>query len=122
MGRRAPGTLESEVMGVLWGRAEPLTAADVQSAIGGDLAYNTVQTILIRLHEKDLVQRRKAGRGHVYWPVEDAATAAATRMRAALADRPDRQAVLQQFAASLDDDDAATLRKLLATGRRRSRP
>ncbi|MEU8606972.1 BlaI/MecI/CopY family transcriptional regulator [Actinoplanes sp. NPDC048791] len=112
-GRRAPGSLESEVMGLLWSRGEPLTTADVQSAIGGDLAYNTVQTILIRLHEKKLVQRRRAGRGHVYWPVEDAATAAAGRMRAALAGLPDRHAVLQQFAASLDDDDAATLRKLL---------
>ena len=122
MGRRAPGTLESEVMGLLWGRAEPLTAADVQSAIGGDLAYNTVQTILTRLHEKNLVQRRKAGRGHVYWPVEDAATAAATRMRAAFADLPDRQAVLQQFAASLDETDAATLRTLLAQTQRRGRP
>ncbi|GIE51620.1 BlaI/MecI/CopY family transcriptional regulator [Actinoplanes nipponensis] len=112
-GRRARGSLESEVMGLLWGRSEPLTAADVQSAIGGDLAYNTVQTILIRLHEKNLVNRRKAGRGHVYWPVEDAATTAAKRMRAALADPVDRHAVLQQFAASLDEDDAATLRRLL---------
>src|SRR4051812_45639196 len=103
-GRRARGSLESEVMSLLWGRGEPLTAADVQIAIGGDLAYNTVQTILIRLHEKGIVQRRKAGRGHVYWPVEDAATTAAKQMRAALAGLPDRQAVLQQFAASLDED------------------
>jgi predicted transcriptional regulator len=122
MGRRAPGTLESEVMGLLWGRDEPLTAAEVQGAIGGDLAYNTVQTILIRLYEKNLVQRRRAGRGHLYWPVQDAATTAATRMRAALADLPDRQAALQQFAASLDEDDAATLRRLLSGTQRRGRP
>ena len=101
-------------MGRRWSRDEPLTAAGVQAAIGGDLAYNTVQTILIRLHEKNLVHRRKAGRGHLYWPVEDAATAAATRMRAALAALPDRQAVLQQFAAGLDPADAATLRGLLS--------
>lgn len=120
-GRRAPGALESEVMGLLWARDEPLSAADVQAAIGGDLAYNTVQTILIRLLEKDLVERRRAGRGHVYWPVQDAATAAAARMRAALVDRPDRQAVLQQFATSLDDADAASLRRLLAEAQRRRR-
>jgi predicted transcriptional regulator len=119
--RRAPGTLESEVMGVLWARAEPMTASEVQNAVGGELAYNTVQTILIRLHEKQLVRRERAGRGHVYWPVEDAATAAAAQMRAALADRPDRQAVLQQFAASLDDSDAATLRRLLSATERRRR-
>jgi predicted transcriptional regulator len=108
-------------MGVLWAHDEPLTAATVQDAIGGDLAYNTVQTILIRLHEKNLVRRRRAGRGHVYWPVHDAATSAATRMRAALEDRPDRQAVLQQFAASLDEADAAALRELLSDARRRRR-
>jgi hypothetical protein len=35
-------------------------------------------------------------------------------LTAALAARPDRQAVLQQFAAGLDPDDAATLRGLLS--------
>jgi predicted transcriptional regulator len=120
--RRAPGTLESEVMGALWARGTPLTATEVQSIVGGDLAYNTVQTILIRLHEKNLLLRERVGRGHVYWPVEDAATAAATQMRAALADRPDRLAVLQQFAASLDDADAAALRQLLSAAQRRRRP
>jgi predicted transcriptional regulator len=106
-------------MGVLWERDEPVTPGDVQTALGGDLAYNTVQTILIRLHDKNLVQRRRAGRGHVYWPVVDAATTAAAQMRAALSNRPDRQAVLQQFAASLDEADADTLRQLLAQARRR---
>ena len=114
--RRARGELESAVMTALWAAGEPLTPAGVQTALGGGLAYNTVQTILIRLHEKNLLNRRKAGRGHAYWPVEDAATAAATRMRAALTGLPDHQAVLQQFAAGLDDHDAATLRDLL-TGR-----
>jgi predicted transcriptional regulator len=117
-GRRAPGALEAEVMSVLWAAGAPMTATDVQRAIGGDLAYNTVQTILTRLHDKELVHRRRAGRGHAYWPVEDAATAAAAQMRAALADRPDRQAVLHQFAASLDDSDAALLRQLLAATER----
>lgn len=120
-GRRPPGTLEAEVMGVLWAHAEPMTATEVQAAIGGDLAYNTVQTIMIRLHDKSLVARRRAGRGHLYWPVEDAATAAASQMRAALAGRPDRQAVLQQFAALLEEADAVALRDLLDAARRRRR-
>ena len=117
-GRRPPGTLASEVMAILWAGSDAMSAAEVQAAIGGRLAYNTVQTILIRLYEKKLVQRRRAGRGHAYWPVEDAATATAARMRAALADRADRRAVLQQFAAILDDDDADLLREVLAEGRR----
>ena len=114
--RRARGELESDVMTTLWAAGEPLTPAGVQSALGGDLAYNTVQTILIRLLEKDLVRRGPAdkGRGHAYWPAQDAATPAATRMRAALDERPDRRAVLQQFAAGLAADDVETLRALLA--------
>lgn len=116
-GRRAPGTLGAEVMAVLWAAEAPLTAADVHRELGGDLAYNTVQTILIRLHDKKVVERRRAGRGHLYWPVEDAATAAASQMRAALADRADRHAVLQQFAASLDESDAEVLRQLLSDAR-----
>jgi predicted transcriptional regulator len=118
-GRRAPGMLESEVMAVLWTQGRAMSTAEVQAAIDGDLAYNTVQTILIRLHDKKQVERRRAGRSHEYWPVEDAATAAAGRMRAALADRADRQAVLQQFAATLDEADADLLRRVLAKGRRR---
>lgn len=106
-------------MGVLWERDEPLSPGDVQTAIGAGLAYNTVHTVLIRLHEKNLVHRRPAGRGHVYWPVADSASTAAAQMRDALSDQPDRQAVLQQFAAALDEADADTLRQLLAQARRR---
>ena len=106
-------------MAVLWTAGRPMTTAEVQAEIGGDLAYNTVQTILTRLHEKKTVERRRAGRGFAYWPVEDASTAAASQMRAALTNRPDRHAVLQRFAASLDESDAEVLRRLLDTERRR---
>ncbi len=101
-------------MGALWAGGEPMTATEVQGVIGAGLAYNTVQTILIRLHEKDLVRRERVGRGHIYWPVEDAATATASRMREMLGDRADRREVLLQFAASLDASDADALRDLLA--------
>ncbi len=114
--RRARGELESEVMAALWAGGEPLTPADVQSSLDGGLAYNTVQTILSRLTDKGLVLRAPAGRGrgHAYWPAQDAAAMAADRMRAALDERHDRRAVLQQFAAGLGEDDAETLRALLA--------
>ena len=114
--RRARGELEAEVMAALWAAEGPMTPSDVHGVLGGDLAYNTVQTILIRLLDKDLVRRAAAGqgRGHAYWPAQDAATAAATRMRAALDERPDRHAVLQQFTAALGDEDAEVLRALLA--------
>jgi predicted transcriptional regulator len=105
-------------MAILWAGGDAMSAAEVQAALGGKLAYNTVQTILTRLYEKKLLRRRRAGRGHAYWPAQDAATATAARMRAALADRADRHAVLQQFAATLDEADADLLRQVLAKGRR----
>lgn len=103
-------------MAALWAADGPMTPADVQAVLGGELAYNTVQTILIRLLDKELVLRAPASqrRGHAYRPAQDAATSAATRMRAALDARPDRRAVLQQFAAGLADEDAEVLRALLA--------
>ena len=100
----------------------PAFHREVHHELGGGLAYNTVQTILIRLYEKGLVERRKAGRGHRYWPVQDAASAAASRMRAALGDRAGRSAVLRQFAASLDEEDATALRRLLTPTERRRGP
>jgi predicted transcriptional regulator len=129
--RRAWGSLESDTMAVLWAAAGPLTSGQVQAALaeahgvdagadaagrargGGALAYNTVQTILIRLLDKGLVSRRAAGRGHVYWPTSDAATAAAAQMRAVLDGPGDRQAVLQHFADGLDAADIDALRALL---------
>jgi predicted transcriptional regulator len=113
--RRARGELEAEVMALLWAADDPMTPAGVQATLGDGLAYNTVQTILIRLLDKGLVRRRAAGRGrgHEYWPAQDAATSAAERMRSALAERPDRRAVLQQFAAGLDQADADALRIVL---------
>lgn len=120
--RRAPGSLESEVMSVLWAAHAPMTAAEVQQEIAGALAYNTLQTVLFRLHDKALVQRHRVGRGHAYWPARDAATAAAAQMQNALADRTDRHVVLRLFAASLDNADAEVLRRLLAdTDDQRSR-
>ncbi|XVU28136.1 BlaI/MecI/CopY family transcriptional regulator [Actinoplanes sp. CA-054009] len=113
-GRRTPGSLEAAATGVLWAADGAMTATEVQAALGGALAYNTVQTILIRLYDKGTVQRRRAGRGHAYWPTQDAATAAAAQMSAALTGRPDRSKVLQQFVGTLDESDAALLRRLLA--------
>jgi len=110
-------------MGVLWAAQAPMTAAEVHQELGGDLAYNTVQTVLCRLHDKKSVERHRVGRGHAYWPARDAAAAAASQMKQALADRADRHAVLQLFAESLDQSDADLLRRLLATGaERRGRP
>jgi predicted transcriptional regulator len=63
-GRRAPGSLESEVMAVLWAAEDPLGAAGVQAELTSDLAYTTVQTILMRLYDKGLVASEVERRPH----------------------------------------------------------
>jgi predicted transcriptional regulator len=115
-GRRAWGSLEADVMTLLWTAEVPLSPAEVQAQLGGDLAYNTVLTILTRLVEKGLARRRAnvtGGRGYEYFPAEDQATFAARRMRAVLDGPGDRRAVLRQFTADLDEADAELLRALL---------
>jgi predicted transcriptional regulator len=110
---RAAGSLESEVLAALWAADRPLTAGDMAVALGGDLAYNTVQTILVRLHAKGAVHRQLAGRAHTYTPVLDEAGLAAQRMRAMLDRGGDHAAVLTRFLGSLTPEDESTLVDLL---------
>ena len=112
--RRAPGGLESEVLATLWAADKPLTTAEVVDTLGGELAYNTVQTILTRLHGKGAVHREQVGRAHAYTPVLDEAGLAAKRMRAMLDRGGDRAAVLTRFLGTLTPDEEATLARLLA--------
>jgi predicted transcriptional regulator len=111
--RRQSGSLESEVLATLWAADKPLTAGEVVDALGGELAYNTVQTILTRLHGKGAVRREQAGRAHAYTPVLDEAGLAANRMRAMLDRGGDHAAVLTRFLGTLTPDQEATLAKLI---------
>ena len=112
--RRESGGLESEVLATLWAAGRPLTAGEVVDALGGGLAYNTVQTILTRLHGKGAVHREHAGRAHAYTPVLDQAGLAANRMRAVLDRGGDHAAVLSQFLGTLSPDEEATLARLIS--------
>jgi predicted transcriptional regulator len=111
--RRAAGALEAEVLAALWAADGPLTAARAREAVGGELAYNTVQTILVRLYEKGLIGRVADGRRHEYFAVKGAEELAAEQMQALLSRGRDRQAVLQRFATSLSVEDARLLQAML---------
>jgi predicted transcriptional regulator len=112
--RRASGGLESEVLAALWAAGKPLTAGEVVDALGADLAYNTVQTILTRLHAKGAAHREQTGRAHTYTPILDEAGLTATRMRAMLERGGDHAAVLARFLGTLTPQQEATLAKLIA--------
>lgn len=112
--RRPMGSLETSVLDELWKSEAPLTPADVQATLDGDLAYTTVMTILTRLWKKGVVERSRSGRGYAYSPAMTQAEFLAERMRGELRRTKDRPAVLSQFVDKLSKTDTAALRDLLA--------
>jgi predicted transcriptional regulator len=119
MPRRAAGTLEAEVLGILREAGEPLTPGEVRLRVsagqGGELSYSTVVTIVSRLYDKGLLARQRVGRGFTYTPVDEASLAA-SRMSQALGSGTDHDAVLSRFVSGLSGRDARLLRSLLADG------
>jgi predicted transcriptional regulator len=120
--RREAGELESEVLAALWAAGRALTPGEVREELGGALAYTTVMTTLSRLHDKGVVDRRRAGRSYAYAPNVPETDFAAQRFRALLDRGHDRDAVLQGFVSELSADEERVLRALLddetgATGR-----
>lgn len=62
------GPLEMRVFGLLE-RDVPMAVSEVKrklDAQGPELAYTTVMTVLVRLHEKGLATRRKDGNRYIY--------------------------------------------------------
>ena len=67
--KTALGELEQKVMDVVWNN-KACSARDVLSAVGKDkkLAYTTIATILKRLLDKGLLNRKVSSTGHIYSP------------------------------------------------------
>lgn len=119
------GELERSVMDLLWSAAEASTANDLrdrlalsegQGQAGKDLAVTTVLTVLSRLEKKGLVERERGTRPHRYRAVSTREDHTARLMHEALGTATDREAVLARFIGSVTESEAATLRKLLASG------
>lgn len=109
------GPLESEVMDVVWAAAKPVSVRDVVDKLnngrGQRLAYTTVMTVMSRLADKDVLTRRREGRGYVYEATaEDAAGLA---VRGVIRDFGD--AAMAQFLeeAKADPQALRRLRRLL---------
>jgi predicted transcriptional regulator len=111
--RRAMGALEAEVLEVLWRAAGPQTPNDVLAALDDDLAYTTVMTTLVRLHDKGLVERVKLGRSFSYSAVVSEADLVASRMQQELSRSSDRMASMSRFVDGLTLAEARQLRRLL---------
>ncbi len=106
------------MLAVLWAADRPLPPGEVREALGGDLAYTTVMTILNRLDAKGLVTRVSEGRVFVYQPAQSTAEFTARRMRGLLEQVDDPATVLARFLDILEPDEEQTLRDLLDRARR----
>jgi len=62
------GELEAKLMEAVWVLDEP-DVQDVIDYLGADLNYKTTMTVLNRLVEKGVLNRRKSGRAFVYTAV-----------------------------------------------------
>ena len=115
---RVLGSLEAEVMDVVWASGGPVTVREVLSRLndGRDsaLAYTTVMTVLARLAEKDILTRARVGKGFAYEAtVPDAAGIA---VRNLMRDFGDAAVVGFIDEARADPKLRARLRRLLEDG------
>jgi predicted transcriptional regulator len=77
------GSLEAEVMQVMWAERRPLDVRTVLERLNNGrspvLAYTTVMTVMSRLAEKGILNRQLDGRGYVYEAAVADAAAIAVR-------------------------------------------
>lgn len=110
----------------LW-RRTTATVAQIVEALNAEsdrkLAYTTVMTILVRLHEKGYVTREATGRSYLYQPAMDEAGLRASVGRRELGSLIERYgaASVAQFAEDLRTSNAGLAARLrtLAKGRGR---
>lgn len=109
------GELEARVLEILWDAAGWLNTREVLEVltVKRPLAYTTVMTILVRLWDKGLLERRKDGRAFAYHAVLSREEWTAHRMSELLAVAESRAEALSYFVSGMGDADVAQLRRLL---------
>jgi predicted transcriptional regulator len=100
-GHRLPA-LEADVLELLLASESPMTVAEVQQALpGARRAHTTVSTLLTRLSERGLVERRPRGRVYEWSPAGSAQELAITALEQVLDGVEDPDAVVLGFLDSM---------------------
>lgn len=118
--------LEAEIMDVIWSRKlEGFAVSDVLSVLERrrDIAYTTVMTTVVRLHEKGLLDRSRDGRRYLYSPRlsrEEFLQSTAREVLEGLGDSSGRQALalLVETVSSADDETLTELERMIRLRRK----
>ncbi len=62
------GSLEKQVIEVLWKAEKPLKPLEVKQQLKGDHAYTTIMTVLKRMSDKKILTRKMEGKAYLYVP------------------------------------------------------
>jgi predicted transcriptional regulator len=111
--RRGYGDLAQAILDLVSQAGVPVTPAQVRDALGGELAYTTVMTVMARLYDRGLLSRKRSGRAFAYTAVGDPAQVTARRMHRLLDVDADRAGVLARFVDGLTGEDEQLVRSLL---------
>lgn len=63
------GSLEQQIIDILWKAKKPLKPMEVLKQLDGDYAYTTIMTVLKRMSDKKVLARKMVGKAFVYSPV-----------------------------------------------------
>jgi predicted transcriptional regulator len=114
------GELQSQVMAALW-RLGAGTVEQVRAELPPRYqgAYNTIQTVLNRLVDRELLERAREGRGFVYRPRVSEAEYLSGTIRRTLAGASSgaRQAALANIIGGLRPEELSELEELAREAR-----
>jgi predicted transcriptional regulator len=119
---RGFGELEGAIMEQVWAAPRPLLVREIQRALDGERAYNTVWTVTEILYRKGWLAREKDGRAYRYRATVSRDEYTGDLMGEALAASADRAAAFRRFAERISPDEAEQLRQALEQARRDGSP
>jgi predicted transcriptional regulator len=107
------GSLEREVMEVLWDSGAAMTTRAVLERLTTGLAYTTVATVLGNLVRKGMAERVTAGRTWAYRHGPSRSEYCGGLMAETFSATPDRAASFLHFVERMSPEDVDLLRSLL---------
>jgi predicted transcriptional regulator len=120
------GSLQSEVMDLVWKRKE-ITVAQLAEAIGGrrSITYTTVLSAVQKLEKKGWLKHRSEGRAYVYSATRDRRQVGGNKLRellrTAFSGEPRLLLASLLNDARMSDEDLIELRKLIEQRRKENR-